>query len=205
MSHDSRKPASIQIQVQDGRGQGVYRHLRPVFDRGRSGRRLPVDGAKQAGGPTESQAELSRQVRDLEDFEKKLAELKAKKDIVARKSEVVENLRRDRDKMVRLLAVLAVSTPVDQIWFERLQESGNGVTITGTAKSDDAIVEFMRNLEASPYIAPGSVSLRHSRKKGDLRDFQLSCGFVPYSAVQQKLKAAASPSEKKKADGTKVN
>jgi len=150
-------------------------------------------------------AELDRQVRDLADFEKKLAELKAKKDIVARKSEVVENLRQDRDKMVRLLAVLAVSTPVDQIWFERLQESGNGVTITGTAKSDDAIVEFMRNLEASPYIAPGSVSLRHSRKKGDLRDFQLSCGFVPYSAVQQKLKAAASPSEKKKADGTKVN
>jgi type IV pilus assembly protein PilN len=132
-------------------------------------------------------ADLKRQVRDLSDFEKKLKELQARKAIIAKKSQVVEDLRRDRDKMVRLLAVFAVNAPAERMWFERFQQSGNSITINGIAKSDDTIVEFMRNLEASPYIAAGSVNLRHSRKSGELRQFQLSCRFVPYSVVQKRI------------------
>jgi type IV pilus assembly protein PilN len=130
-------------------------------------------------------AELERQVKDLSDFEKKLKDLREKKALVARKSQVVENLGEDRDKTARLMAVLAVNAPPEKIWFEKLQESKGKVTINGVAKSDDTIVEFMRNLEASPYIALGTVNLKHSRKKGELRDFQLSCEFVPFSKISR--------------------
>lgn len=141
--------------------------------------------------------ELEKQVKDYANYENTLKELQKKQEVIAAKTKVVEDLRLDRDKTVRLLALLGALVPPDLIWFERLDESGNVVKINGIAKSNDAIVEFMRNLESSPYIAKGSVNLDHSRQSSQkdmkLRQFQLSCRFIPFSGVRQQLKAQTSP------------
>lgn len=142
-------------------------------------------------------AELEKEVKDYANYETTLQELKKKQQVIAAKTQVVEDLRKDRDKMVRLLAVFASLVPPDLVWFERFNESGEVITINGIAKSNDAIVEFMRNLESSLYIAKGTLNLDHSRQSAQanmkLRQFQLSCRFVPFSDVQQQLKAQTSP------------
>jgi type IV pilus assembly protein PilN len=71
-------------------------------------------------------------------------------------------------------------------------QAGNSVTIDGVAQSNEAIVEFMRNLESSPFIEKGSVNLVHSKqlavKDMKLREFQLTYRYYLFSEVQKKSK-----------------
>jgi len=140
--------------------------------------------------------ELNRQVVKLEKevqafagVEAKLKELQAKKEALQTKKKVIENLRKDRDVIPRMMALLSSHVPADKMWFEKLAQTGSGMTIDGIALSNEAVAEFMRNLESSPYIEKGSVSLTHSRRVSmtsvKLREFQVSYRFLPYSEVQK--------------------
>jgi type IV pilus assembly protein PilN len=91
-----------------------------------------------------------------------------------------------------MLALLSIQVPPEKMWFDKLAQTGNAVTLDGVAQSNETIVEFMRNLESSPYIEKGSINLVLSRqfavKEMKLREFQLSYRFYPFSEVQKKLK-----------------
>jgi type IV pilus assembly protein PilN len=82
--------------------------------------------------------------------------------------------------------------PPEKMWFNKMVQTNNAVTIDGVAQSNEAIVEFMRNLESSPYIEKGSINLVQSKqlalKEMKLRDFQLTYRFYSFSEVQKKLK-----------------
>jgi Tfp pilus assembly protein PilN len=64
--------------------------------------------------------------------------------------------------------------------------------LNGIAQSNEAVVELMRNLEASPYIQKGSVNLIHSRQSlvsdMKLREFQITYRFFPFSEIVQQAK-----------------
>jgi len=141
-------------------------------------------------------AQVQAEVKKYAQYEAMLQELKSKKEVVDRKRGVVEDLQRDRDSIARLLAVISIQVPADKMWFERLAQTANSVTLDGVALSNEAIVEFMRNLESSPYVEKGSINLTHSRQtmksEMKLREFQITCRFYPYSEVQKLLKAKAS-------------
>ncbi len=141
-------------------------------------------------------AQVQAEVKKYAQYEVMLQELKSKKEVVDRKRGVVEDLQRDRDSIARLLAVLSIQVPSEKMWFERLAQTANNVTVDGVALSNEAIVEFMRNLESSPYVEKGSINLTHSRQtmksEMKLREFQITCRFYPYSEVQKLLKAKAS-------------
>lgn len=141
-------------------------------------------------------SQLQADVQKFARYESLLRELKSKKEVVDRKRSVVEDLQKDRDSIARLLAVISVEIPAEKMWFERLAQTANSVTLDGVALSNEAIVEFMRNLESSPYVEKGSINLTHSRQtmKSDmkLREFQITCRFYPFSEIQRLLKAKAS-------------
>ncbi|HOV87006.1 MAG TPA: PilN domain-containing protein, partial [Syntrophobacteraceae bacterium] len=94
-------------------------------------------------------AQVQAEVKKYAQYEVMLQELKSKKEVVDRKRGVVEDLQRDRDSIARLLAVLSIQVPSEKMWFERLAQTANNVTVDGVALSNEAIVEFMRNLESS--------------------------------------------------------
>ncbi len=125
-------------------------------------------------------------------FESALQELTKRKDLIARKLMIIKDLQGDRDAVVRMLALLSIQVPPEKMWFDKLAQTGNSVTLDGVAQSNETIVEFMRNLESSPYIEKGSINLVLSRqfavKEMKLREFQLSYRFYPFSEVQKKLK-----------------
>ncbi len=139
---------------------------------------------------------LQQEVKKYAKFESALQELTKRKDLIARKLRIIKELQGDRDAVVRMLALLSIQVPPEKMWFDNLAQSGNSVTLDGVAQSNEAIVEFMRNLESSPYIEKGSINLVQSeqyvpngmKQEMKLRKFQLSYHFYPYSEVQKKLK-----------------
>lgn len=139
---------------------------------------------------------LQSEVSQYAKFEQMLKDLKQQKDLVDKKRSVIESLQTDRDAIVRILALLSVQLPPDEVWFERLTQSSNTMTLDGVALSNESLADFMRNLESSPFVEKGSVNLTHSRQKVisnmKLREFQVTYRFYPFSEVQKKLKAQAS-------------
>ena len=145
---------------------------------------------------TAKQKRIQQEVDRYAKFEQLLKTLSKEKDLIEKKKTVITNLQKDRDAVIRVLTLLSIQVPKDKMWFGKLSQVNDTITLEGTAMSDEAIVEFMRNLESSPYVAKNSVSLTHSRQKeikeyagGKLRDFQIIYRFLPYSEVKKNLKA----------------
>jgi len=134
---------------------------------------------------------LQQEVAKYAKFEEMLRDLTKKKELVDKKRTIIRDLQQDRDTIVRVLALLSVQLPPERMWFDRLSQVGTTITLDGTAVSNEALVEFMRNLESSPYIEKGSVNLIHSRQTviahTKLREFQLSYRFFPFSEVKKRL------------------
>lgn len=101
-------------------------------------------------------ARVQQEVSNYSKYEDILKELTAKKEIVDKKRTIIEDLQKDRDSIVRILALLAVQVPPDKMWFEKFVQTSNVIVVDGVALSNEAIVEFMRNLESSPYIEKGA-------------------------------------------------
>jgi len=134
-------------------------------------------------------AQLQQEVQQYAKYEGMLQEMTKKKESIEKKRNVIYDLQKDRDSIVRIMALLSVQIPPEKLWFERLSQSGNSVSLDGVALSNEAIVEFMRNLESSPYVQKGSVNLTHSRQttmsNKKLREFQVTYRFYPFSEVQK--------------------
>ncbi len=136
--------------------------------------------------------QVKAEVANYAKFETILKDLQAKKTTIEKKRETIISLQQDRDNLVRVLAVMSVQVPAERVWFEKLTQAGPAITLEGVALSDETIVEFMRNLESSPYVDKGSVNLVHTKLTSisgmKLREFRMTCSISGYSAVQQRLK-----------------
>ncbi|MFZ4855446.1 MAG: PilN domain-containing protein [Desulfuromonadaceae bacterium] len=78
----------------------------------------------------------------------KLEELKALKEQVRKKLDVLAQLRKNKTGPAQRLATLSDITP-EQLWLTNYSESGQDVRISGIAFSEDLIAQFMKSLEAS--------------------------------------------------------
>jgi type IV pilus assembly protein PilN len=125
-------------------------------------------------------------------FELVLQELTKRKEIVDKKRNLIKDLQTDRDASVRVLALLAIQVPPEKIWIDKLNLRENSMNLNGVALSNEAIVEFMRNLEASPYIEKGSINLVQSRqielKNMKLREFEVAYRYYPFSVIKKNMK-----------------
>jgi type IV pilus assembly protein PilN len=137
---------------------------------------------------TAQESQLQVEVKKYLKFEQMLKDLTKRKELVNKKRSVIDGLQKDRDTIVRMLALLSVELPADKMWFERFSQSAGTITLDGLALSNEAIAEFMRNLQSSPYVIKGSVNLTHSRQtlisNMKLREFQISYQFIPYSQLK---------------------
>ena len=135
-------------------------------------------------------ASIQSEVKKYQIFDVQLKRLTEAKNIIDKKREVIEQLKGDRDAVVRMLALLSIKVPEGKICFDTLTQNGNSVTLDGVAESNEAIVSFMRNLQASPYIETGSTNLVLSRQfeimTMKLRRFQLAYRFHTYSEIHKK-------------------
>lgn len=137
-------------------------------------------------------AGIEKEVAKYAKFEQALQQLTKRKEIIDKKRQTIKELKADRDAVVRMLALLSIQVPLEKMWFNKLAQVGNSVTLDGVAQSNEAIVEFMRKLESSAYVEKGSTNLVLSKQLPmndmKLRDFQITYRFLPFSEVQKKSK-----------------
>jgi type IV pilus assembly protein PilN len=107
---------------------------------------------------------VDSEIRRYQDRQRQLQELQEKHKMLEQKLGVIEQLKKNRDLQVRVLDQLAIIVPTDQMWIKTLDQRGNTLTLTGVARGNEVIAQFMKALEKSPYIDANGVVLKQSRQ-----------------------------------------
>jgi type IV pilus assembly protein PilN len=148
---------------------------------------------------TTEKMNLEKDIRRYQQRQKQLDNLKKQEKMIKQKLEVIDRLMENRDLPVRILDQLAVRIPSDKMWIKNLTQKGNILTLTGVARGNETIAQFMEALAKSPYIDPNGVDLNQSRQVSiqgyKLKNFNLTARII----VPKKVKEAEA-GEKKKPD-----
>lgn len=98
---------------------------------------------------SKNEIEISKnKIKMLEKKIGKLNELKALKEQVKKKLDILSLLRKNKTGPAQRLASLSDLTP-DQLWLTNYNESDQDVKISGVALTEDLIAQFMKAIEAS--------------------------------------------------------
>jgi type IV pilus assembly protein PilN len=150
---------------------------------------------------TQEKKRLSEEITRHQARQKELKDLEIKKKLLLQKLEIIDNLQANRDLVVRVLEQLASTVPSDKMWFRRVTEQGNTLTLEGVARGNETIAQFMETLAKSPCIDPNRVVLQQSRQEVvegyKLKAFQLTCQVTaPKKAAEQKQQPAGEQEQK---------
>lgn len=119
---------------------------------------------------------LKKQIAVLD---KQIAEIKTLKTqiqaLLARK-EVVEKLQSNRTEVVHLLDQLVRIVP-EGVYFTRLKQTGNNLSLTGYAQSSARVSTLMRNIEDSPWLGEPQLVEIKAEQVGKLRLNQFTLNF----------------------------
>jgi type IV pilus assembly protein PilN len=102
-------------------------------------------------------AQLDVRIAKIKDLEK------VREHLLARK-QIIEQLQADRSQMVHLFDELVKTIP-SSARLTALKQSGQAMSLDGVAQSNASVAEYMRNIEASPWM--GHSDLRKTENTHD--------------------------------------
>lgn len=123
-----------------------------------------IDHTRTIKQITAEKKTVDTEIRRYQDRQRQLKALQEKHKMLEQKLGVIEQLKRNRDLQVRVLDQLAILVPTDKMWIKKLTQKGNTLTLTGVARGNEVIAQFMEALEKSPYIDANGVVLKQSRQ-----------------------------------------
>jgi type IV pilus assembly protein PilN len=148
---------------------------------------------------TTEKMNLEKDIRRYQDRQKQLDNLKKREKMIKQKLQVIDRLMKNRDLPVRVLDELAVRIPSDKLWIKNLTQKGNILTLTGVARGNETIAQFMESLAKSPYIDPNGVDLKQSRQVSiqgyKLKNFNLTARIIVPKKVEE-AEAVKKPDKK---------
>jgi len=123
--------------------------------------------------------EVERQRRRERDellvYIKKVEELEARREALRHKINVINELKRNQQGPVRILDEVSRALP-ELVWLTQLKLKGNAVEVAGSAMDENAVANYISNLDASPFFnEPNLKNL--SRGRGDTFSFGLNFTF----------------------------
>jgi type IV pilus assembly protein PilN len=98
-----------------------------------------------------TKTEIAQAETEIQQLKAKIGQienLKKLEEEVRKKLDVLNQLRVGKTGPVKRLAALSDTVP-EKLWLTRYNESGDSITISGIAYTEELIADFMRNLEAS--------------------------------------------------------
>ena len=102
-------------------------------------------------------AYLQSEIKQLDERIAKIKDLeKVREHLLARK-QIIEQLQANRSQMVHLFDELVKTIPASAR-LTGLKQSGDSMSLDGVAQSNASVAEYMRNIEASPWM--GHADLR---------------------------------------------
>lgn len=100
--------------------------------------------------------EKRQKKKELEPYIKRVDELEARRNELAKKNHAIEELRSQRTIPVHILDEMSRALP-EYLWLTSLVLKGATLSIDGETLQEQAIPTFMKNLEASEFL--GSIRL----------------------------------------------
>lgn len=102
-------------------------------------------------------AYLQTEIKQLDVRIAKIKDLdKVREHLLARK-QIIEQLQADRSQMVHLFDELVKTIP-SSARLTGMKQSGQSMTLDGVAQSNASVAEYMRNIEASPWMGHADLS-----------------------------------------------
>src|SRR5712671_1734102 len=125
---------------------------------------------------TGEKARLEQLKQQVDNFEKQRA-------VLQQKINVIEELQRNRTGGQELLEAIANTVSrTDTLWLTSVERKGDGLTITGSAGSINAVANYITQLKRSGYFQTVEIKESHqdaSNKAVQLFVFTLTAQFAP--------------------------
>ncbi len=126
---------------------------------------------------------------ELKPFIEKVEELERKRDTLKHRIEVIQQLKENQRGPVRILDEVSRALP-ELVWLERLQLKGDVLTISGRAMDENAVANYIANLDASPFFRVEPTLNDMTRGAQDTFGFSLTCIFTYAPPEIQQASAA---------------
>jgi len=110
---------------------------------------------------------LQGEIKQLDERITKIKDLEKVRERLLARKQIIEQLQANRSQMVHLFDELVKTIPASAR-LGGLKQSGESMTLEGSAQSNASVAEYMRNIEASPWM--GHADLRKTENThGDSR------------------------------------
>ncbi|WP_455365855.1 PilN domain-containing protein [Kaarinaea lacus] len=107
---------------------------------------------------------LQNTIKKVEKEIEEIRNLKRDKENLLARMEVIQKLQSSRPEIVHLFEEIANATPKGVFLLDAAR-TGNKLSITGVADSNDSVSAFMRNLDSSAWLTNPKLSVIDSSKK----------------------------------------
>lgn len=124
------------------------------------------------------QQEKKRERDSLQQYIDRAEELEKQRERLQRKIEVINQLKQNQRGPVRIMDELSRALP-DLVWMEKLTLKGTSVKIEGKAMDENAVANYISNLDASPFFQEQEPILNSmSATNDDAFSFSINCVFT---------------------------
>jgi type IV pilus assembly protein PilN len=113
---------------------------------------------------TDRNSILQGEIKQLDVQIDKIKELDKVRDHLLARKQIIEQLQADRSQMVHLFDELVKTIPAS-VRLTAIKQAGDTMSLDGVAQSNAGVAEYMRNIEASPWM--GHVDLRSTVNSHD--------------------------------------
>jgi len=119
---------------------------------------------------------LTKQIADVDAQIKEIEKLESDKQSLQARISVIQQLQGNRPQIVHLFDEIARILP-QGLYLKSIEQKGKTITIVGYAQSNARVSAFMRNIEASDWLAKPVLDVIKlgTKKKDDTREFTLRC------------------------------
>lgn len=115
---------------------------------------------------------LQSEIRSLESELSEIAELETTKGKLLSRMEIIQHLQTQRPQIVHLFHEIASAIP-SGIQLSNMSQTGEQLTLKGRTQSNARVSEFMRLLDASPWMSDPSVRNITAEKDTNSSTFEL--------------------------------
>ena len=131
---------------------------------------------------------LSNEISELDKQIAEIQELDARKQALLARMQVIEQLERSRAEVVHLFDQLVRTLP-DGVYLTSVKQTARKIQLKGMAQSSTRVSNYMRNIDASEWLADPALAILETRGAGDAEsDFTLNL-------AQENPQLKAAPSE----------
>lgn len=133
-----------------------------------------------------------QEVTRLEAVLKEVADFEDKKAKLQKKVDLINSLKANQKGPVRLMDEVSNALP-DLLWLERMQLTGNSITIDGKALNPPAVANFFTNLKLVPAFQEPKLRGLSAASTANANIYNFGLSFVFADLDRTQLDDAASP------------